>query len=104
MAIGGEVTPELPPLPSGVSLLAVAVLETVPEPDATSVSSVNVAVAPLASVAALQVIVPVVRNAGVVQVKPAGAVMERKSSDAGSGSVMTGFVAASGPLFVSVIV
>jgi hypothetical protein len=109
-AAGAAVTPEepeveLPPLPSLVALVTPALLTIEPlAPDATSTTSVNVRDAPFASEAAVQVIVPVAPTAGVVQVNGEGWVIERKSSEDGSVSVMTTFAAASGPLFVTTIV
>src|SRR6476619_3744319 len=76
---------ELPPFGSLVALLTLALFEIEPlAPAATRVTSVNVAVAPLASVAALQEIVPLAPTAGVVQLKPAGALIDWNSSDDGS--------------------
>jgi hypothetical protein len=65
---------------------------------------VNVAVAPFASVAAVQVMVPFVPTAGVVQSKPAGSVIETNSSSAGRTSSTSTSSAASGPSFVRVMV
>src|SRR5688500_7911287 len=99
-----DVPPELPLFGSDVALSAVAVFEIGPLVAATSTTSVNVALAPFACDAAVHVIVPVAPTAGVTQTKPAGVVMERKSSDAGSTSSISTLVAASGPLFVTTIV
>jgi len=77
------------------------------EPDAPAIEvtvSVNVAVAPFGSDDPVQVIVPVAPTAGVVQLKPAGALIDWNSSDAGSASVIVTEVAASGPWFVTTIV
>jgi hypothetical protein len=79
-AVTGTPVAELLPLPalgSDVALATEAELAIVPLalPETVTVS-VKVAVAPLASVAALQVIVPVVPTEGVVQEKPAGVVID----------------------------
>jgi hypothetical protein len=109
-AAGAAVTtgalPELlPALPSLVALDADAVFASEPvAPDATCTTSVNVAVAPLASVVALHVIVPVDPTEGVVHVNPAGVVIDRNSREDTSTSVITTLVAASGPLLVIVMV
>ena len=65
--------------------------------DAEVTPSVNVADAPFASEAAAQLIVPVAPIAGVVQLKPAGALIDANFSDAGNVSVIVTEVAASGP-------
>ena len=83
----------------------VAVLPMEPlalESDVTT--SVKVAVAPFASDDPVQLTVPAVPTAGVVQLKPAGALIDWKRSDAGSVSVIVTDVAASGPWFVTTIV
>src|SRR5688572_12259006 len=88
---------ELPPFGSVEELLTATPFTIGPvAPGATSTSSVNVALPPFGSDGAVQVIVPFVRNAGVVHVNPAGGVMERKSSDDGRMSVSTTFAAPSG--------
>ena len=89
---------------SAVALTA-AVLDTVaPMPLPAARTSVNVLEAADASVAAEQVIVPVPPTAGVVQVKPAGAVSDWNVIPAGIVSVTCTVDAASGPLFVTTIV
>lgn len=96
---------ELPPFGSLVALETLAELVIGPVAFGATVRlRVNVAVPPLASVAPLQVIVPVVPAGGVVQVKPGGATIDPNRSDAGSGSVITTFDAASGPLLCTVMV
>src|SRR5207244_9372571 len=75
-------------LPSGVLVL-------------TRTTMVKVAVAPLASDAVVQVTVPVVPTAGVVQVQPAGLVIDWKVVCDGSRSVTVTFAAVEGPLLVS---
>src|SRR3989441_832859 len=85
--------------------LTVAVLEIVPlAMELTWTTMVNVAVAPLASDAAVQLTVPVEPTAGVVQVQPAGCVSDRKVVCAGNGSLMVTLAAAFGPALVTVIV
>jgi hypothetical protein len=89
-----------------VALATDALFVTLPEsaPSATMTVRVKVAVTPSASVAAVQVMVPLAPMAGVTQSKPVGSVIDWKRSDAGSVSVMTTAVASSGPSFVSAIV
>ena len=104
-ASGGALPVSLPPLLSSVSLVALALLLMGPVAFAVScTTSVKTAVVPLAIEAVVQVTVPFAPTAGVVQLKPAGTLIDWKSSPAGSVSVTTTFAAASGPLFVSVIV
>ena len=91
----------LPPSGSSAELVTVAVFVTTPAlaAGATRTRNVNAAVRDAGNVAALQVTVPFVPAAGVVQVKPASGAMDSKSRSAGSTSVTTTFVAAAGPLF-----
>src|SRR4051794_28798009 len=90
----------LPLFGSDVALDTPALLLMLPVvPGAAGGASVNVAVPPFASEAAVQETVPVVPTGGVVQLKP-GAVIDWKSSDDGSVSVKMTFAAALGPPFV----
>ena len=101
-AMGGAANELLPLFGSDVALDTPALLLMLPVvPGAAVVTSVIVAVPPLASDAAVHETVPVVPTAGVVQTNP-GAVIDWKRSDAGKLSVKTTFVAPFGPLFVSV--
>src|SRR4051812_1608774 len=93
----------LPELGSDVVLVTPAPLLIVPvAPGAAVVTMVNVPVPPEANDDAVQVIVPVVPAAGVVQFHPGGGVIDWKRSDDGRVSVKTTFDAPSGPPFVSV--
>jgi hypothetical protein len=93
-------------LKSAVALLIVAVLMMVVPvpPELVPRTSVNVAVAGLANVGALQVIVPLPPTAGVAQLNPAGVLMETNVVFAGMTSETTTETAGFGPLFVAVIV
>jgi hypothetical protein len=93
-------------LKSAVAVLIDAVFITVvPTAPALIVrTSVNVALAPFANVAALQLIVPVPPTAGVEHEKPAGVLMELKRVFGGVASETTTDVAAFGPLFDATIV
>ena len=98
---GGAVNELLPEFGSDVALDTPALLLMLPVvPGATVVTSVNVAVPPFANEAAVQLIAPVVPTAGVVQLNPAGGVIDWKSSDTGSASVKATFVAVLGPPLV----
>ena len=66
--------------------------------------SVNCAVAPFASEAAVQVTSPLAPTAGVVHDQPAGAVIDWKVVDDGTVSTNETFAASSWPLFSTVIV
>jgi len=83
----------------------VAVFVTTPglEPGATRTLNTKVAASDAGSVATVQVTVPFVPTAGAVQVDPNELPMYSNSSSAGSTSVITTFVAASGPTFRIVI-
>jgi hypothetical protein len=70
----------------------------------TASVSVNVAVAPFASVAVVQVIVPVPPPAGVVQLQPAGEESEVNVVFAGVASFKARLCASVGPLLVTLIV
>ena len=92
---------------SGVVLVTVAVLEmNVPAatPAPTSTTSVKVALAPAARVGRVQVTGPVPPTAGVVQLKPAGAVSETKVVPAGRVSARLTAWASLGPVLVTVMV
>ena len=65
---------------------------------------VNVAVAPLARDAVVQLTVPVEPTAGVVQVQPAGCVSDWKVVSAGRGSFIVTLAAAFGPPLVTLTV
>src|SRR5687768_18070377 len=92
---------EFPAFGSLVAEETVAVLTIGPgaADGSTLTSRPKIALAPLAIEPPVQVTVPFVPTAGVVQVKPAGEVMETNRSCAGSTSVITGVVAVFGPLF-----
>ena len=64
----------------------------------------NVAVAPLASVAVVQLTVPVEPAAGVVQVQPAGVGIDWKVVSGGSRSFIVTLAAAFGPALLTPIV
>jgi hypothetical protein len=64
-------------------LLTCTVSITVPELAMTFTTSVNVAVAPLANDAFVQVIVPLAPIAGVVQLKPPGLLIDWKPTEPG---------------------
>jgi len=92
----------LPLFGSDVALETPALLLMLPVvPGAAVVTSVNVAVPPLARDAAVHDTVPVVPTGGVVQLNP-GAVIDWNSNDGGRLSVKTTFAAGFGPPFVSV--
>ena len=87
---------------SDASLLPFTVFDTEPETAVTFTNTVNDADAPLASDANEQLIVPVPPAAGVVQLQPAGAMIDWNVTPEPIDSVILAFAAASGPLFVSV--
>jgi hypothetical protein len=89
---------------SAVAVVALAEFVTDPGNVGAVITSVNVPLAPLASVAMLAVTVPVPPTAGVVSVQPGDAVIEVKVVPAGRGSLIETFAAGSGPLFVTVMV
>src|SRR5581483_6750418 len=64
----------------------------------------NVAVAPDASEAIVQVIVPLAPTAGVTHAQPAGGVSDRNPTPAGIGIDTVTFGDAEGPLFVAIAV
>jgi hypothetical protein len=84
-----------------VELVTIALFVTMPDlaPGATRTRNVNAATLGDGNVAAVQVTVPFVPTAGVVQVKPPGGPMNSNSRSAGSTSVSTTSVAALGPVF-----
>src|SRR5262249_23343314 len=89
---------------SDVADATVAVLlMTVPTggPAGTFATSVDDALAPVASDALVAVIVPVLPTAGVVKVHPPGPVRETNVMTTGSVSVSETLAAASGPLLVT---
>ena len=94
----------LPEMLSNKSLDATTLSTIVPEVAMTFTTSVKVALAPFASDAFVQVIVPPAPTAGVVHEKPAGAMSDANVTPAGSVCVIFAFVAAFGPLFVIVCV
>src|SRR5437762_2324905 len=92
---------------SNVIELTVAVLEMmVPSGAAglTWTARVKVAVAPLAIHAVVQLTVPVDPAAGVVQVQPAGVVMDWKVVSAGSTSLIATLAAVFGPALLTPMV
>src|SRR5262245_33899950 len=66
--------------------------------------TVNWAVSPLAMVALVQVIVPLLPTASVLQVHPAGFDCDTTSSPAGTESLNEALLAAAGPLLMTLIV
>src|SRR5438093_701212 len=94
-------------LGSKVVELTVAVLAIVLPSGAaglTWTTRVNVAVAPLASVAVVQLTVPVKPAAGVVQVQPAGVGIDWKVVSGGSRSFIVTLAAAFGPALLTAMV
>src|SRR5436309_2164144 len=94
-------------LGSEVVEVTVAVLEIVVPSGVlglTWTTMVNVAVAPLARDAVVQLTVPVEPTAGVVQVQPAGCVSDWKVVCGGRGSLMVTLTAAFGPALPMVMV
>src|SRR3954465_5365858 len=89
---------------SEASLLPLIVFVIDPETAVTLTTTVNDAVAALASEAIEQLILPVPPTAGVVQLQPPGAAIDWNVTPEPIDSVMFAFAAASGPLFVMVCV
>ena len=87
-----------------MSVVEVTVALSVPAPGiVVSTVSVNGAVEPLVSAAAVQLTCPVFAwNFGTVQVQPVGALNETKCVFEGSASVKVKFAASLGPLFITV--
>ena len=97
----------LPAFGSGVAEAMVAVFFSV-EPMAAVLpmlrTTVKFALAPPITVAVVQVIVPVIPTAGVMQFHPAGAVIDVNVRSAGNMSFIETDCASLGPLFVTLIV
>src|SRR5204862_21577 len=91
----------LPGVGSNVLLLAVTVSLIVPDDAVTLTTSVNDPFEPLANDAFVQVIGPFVPTVGVVQLNPAGPVIDWKRRARASGMLRVVDIAASGPAFVT---